>query len=139
MTSVWVVQVGEYSDKYIAGIFSTEKVANDYASTFSSLNYGEQAHVEEYDLNDTFDKGSVYWRVEFLPDSSRFEEGVSTERYEELPEGVVPGAVERQTATYWEPGYYQDVVYIQHPDAQVAIKIAADKVAQFRAERAGIT
>ncbi len=46
MSTVWLVEQGEYSDYHVAGIFSTEMQAREFASHYKS-----DAGVREYELN----------------------------------------------------------------------------------------
>ncbi len=54
---VWLVRCGCYSDQWIAGAFSTEQKADEFAEAYNGQNGGDDAGVEEYELD-----------VEFIPD-----------------------------------------------------------------------
>lgn len=47
---VYIVEYGEYSDRYIGAVFLDEKKAKDYAKYNRS--FGESGYVSEYDVDD---------------------------------------------------------------------------------------
>jgi hypothetical protein len=68
MSSVWIVEQGEYSDYRVVAIYSTEAAAQKAADTINSGlgPYGDKASIEERTLDPGLDKmneGLVPWRV----------------------------------------------------------------------------
>lgn len=146
MDKVWIVTKGEYSDYRIVRMFSDKGAAERYAKTFSRTQYGEDASVEEWDVDRDFDPQRIYWRVVTYSGghvyAGRDGTGISAHRQEDLPEDVVLNLVADDNArhqwTRMRPGYQQWSVWVQAEEEAKALKIGSDLFAQYKAEKAGI-
>lgn len=137
MDKVWVVTKGEYSDYHIVRIFSNQEQAEKYAATFSRTSYGEAARVEEYPLDGSFDRQSIYWHVIYWHSGWNGKTGRSAKREEELPEKeTLNEVVDLQKKHNWNTPHLG--VWVQADSEDKAYKIGSDLVTQYLAEQQGI-
>lgn len=138
MSKVYVVTSGEYSDYHIVGVTMDEEKAHRIADLLSECDCDE-AHVEEYDA-DEFEK---QWKDETVifrgcldrhwGKSNPVYAFVTYEQNEkalDYPLGVVSHFRDKLNDFY--------KVYVRAKDREHAIKIAEDKIAEYRAQEEGI-
>jgi len=123
---VYVITKGDYSDYHICAVATNQAKARMLAEFYSSKY--EPAEVEEYDTKDVPDitEGKTVYRIKFDPS------GNAVDVYDESPEywNNQPSEYKRL------PGYVNVTVLAKSMEA--AIKIGAEKRAQFLAERMGL-
>lgn len=137
MSKVYVVTSGEYSDYHIIGVTMDEEKAHRIADLLSN-NYSDEAYVEEYDT-DEFEK---QWKDETVifrcclnhrwasHAVNAFMIYEQDEKKIDYPLGVVTHFRDKLNDFY--------NVYVRAKDREHAIKIAEDKIAEFRANEEGI-
>jgi hypothetical protein len=58
MKKVYIVTSGDYSEYRIEAVFTTNELAEDYV-----LHNGVDYEIEEYDVDEPFERGDVLWKV----------------------------------------------------------------------------
>jgi hypothetical protein len=135
--SVYIVTQGSYSDYHIAAVFSNKSMAEAWvALKQGNARFSDPYEIEKWPLDATVDVGLVAhgrrnWRC-YLWDSggSWLSPGViQVEATDDQVGDVVHDPTGRNA--HWS-------VNVEATDAKHAIKIAAEKFSQARAELAGI-
>lgn len=58
MKKVYIVTSGNYSEYHIEAVFTTKELAEDYV-----IHNGVDYDIEEYDVDEPFERGDVLWKV----------------------------------------------------------------------------
>jgi competence CoiA-like predicted nuclease len=129
----YIVTQGSHSDYTIAAIFANKEMAEQHIATASKLathhNFND---VEEWEVNSTLPPHRVSYRVQIDLDgevvykTSDVEWSPTDEPVENVQESYLSGA--RETS-FWA---------ISYRGFDVATKAARDKLAQWKAEQAGL-
>ena len=156
MASVWIVEKGEYSDRNIRGVFSSEEKAKEFVAIYWTPDKTKmQEYASAYDITEyELDKESSH-PGEFPYKVILCEEGASIQPGFGRRGGISPGASARRMDS--DPGWEHIRAYgwASHGDERCtdeesrilitecwardeehAIKIAADRRAEFLARRA---
>jgi hypothetical protein len=145
---VWIVTRGEYSDYHIEAVFSTEERADNFARLISSRY--EEASAEEWDLDEPWAAQELYFWDCTIEDYQW--DGAVTGKITPLPDEadvvIRPDSEDTEGVRVVAyrgiqfPGYDKlpphYLVGVRAMDKKVALKIARDKVAQYKAEKEGI-
>ena len=145
MNKVYVICVGEYSDRDIYGVTLDREKAYRWVKRFNADNKWQGAEVEEHELDDFCDDRFVYY-VKVMENG---ETETYTDDYKEDSESNYCH-INEVMETYdhvWETrdGHYRSVgkvyghcVYVKAEDKEHALKTAHDLIAKHKAEKAGI-
>lgn len=133
---VYVITMGEYSDKYNYGVTFDKEKAERYVKRFNANNKWQSACVEEHEL-DAWDDDRLTFYVVLKKDEITAETtDIEDDLYELKPYKEffrtgpnIMDYVERQT------GFF---IYVKAKDIEHAVKIACDLVAEYKAREAGI-
>lgn len=126
--TVYVVEQGCYSDRYIVGVFSSEEKAAQYCALNNKADYTyDDCDYSAYDLDEWEEEGKVtpVWVYRAYQDASGWQ--VSFERVLSLKE------VRKMPST--NNGFW---IALKSPDEEKAKKIMYDKLAERKAREAGI-
>lgn len=129
MDKVWLVTCGEYSGYFIDKAFTSEAAADAYATHLNKEKFHSRCRVEDFDLDSEFDPERKYWQVEDGPPTTARETGY-VPNHNDLGRVRVRQNLEARTKSLY--------VLITADTEEAAIKIAAEKFAQYKAEKAGI-
>lgn len=139
MGKVYVVTSGKYSDYHIIGVTMDEEKANRIADLLST-NYYDEANVEPYDT-DEFEK---QWKDETVIFHCQLD---NRRRYaNHRVNAFIPYGQDEKMLDYplGVVHHFRDEIndfyriYVRAKDIEHAIKIAEDKIAEFRAQEEGI-
>lgn len=125
---VWIVQEGDYSDKCIIGVFSTETKAGEYIKAKQVTNELVSYSCSGYDLDESKIPESIWFVVDECGEIT-----VSDDEYDTLPEGFGTDAKGDYRIKEW--------CYIRvhfNLDREVMEKAVRDKYAFFKAQKEGI-
>ena len=134
---VYVITMGEYSDKYNFGVTLDKEKAERFVGRFNAANKWQDADVEEHELDDWDDDRLTYFvivkrtevKAETVDAAGRdINEVKPYIEFLRTGQGIF-GYEERQT------GY---AVYVKAKDTEHAAKIACDLVAEYKAREAGL-
>ena len=130
---VYVVTSGEYSEYHIVGITLDKQVAETFVNSKNATKgeYGSEFHLEEYETDDfqMIKEGCKPYKACFYGNENGDRWCWATERelsYQDV--GVV------KTDYH---GDYEVIVFAKDEDH--ALKIGAEKVAEYKARKEGIT
>ena len=118
---VYVITKGVYSDYHICAVTSNKKTAEILRKTYSE-NSWDDAKIEEWDLNGDPEEIRIMFRVVFgnIETTCEFDE------------------YENREAIYCPKGSGVITVYVRAKDKESAIKIAAERKAEYLARKEGI-
>ena len=133
---VYIITMGEYSDKYNFGVTLDKEKAESYVERFNAENKWKSAYVEEHEMDDWDDDRLIFYVV-VKRDGVKAEAtdyATDTNNVKPYMEYFRTGPrlfdiKEKQT------GYY---VYVKAKDNDHAVKIACDLVAEYKAREAGL-
>ena len=142
MSSVWVVQKGQYSDKHIITICSSYEKAKDIATLFVSRNFDgeiyEEPDIIEWELDKfspIFYEGQKLYKCwqHFNDKELKDKAGVEIQNFDDYGEfSYVSSTTEIEKVGC---NLYAEVVA---EDKNHALKIFSDKVAEYIANREGL-
>lgn len=132
---IYVITEGSYSDYHICAVTDDPKKAELFKKRYDT--YWSEATIEEYDTDDCnrilkdFDPNRLPYSVLFTNKGEVYPRGCCRENHENF----VPKVEVLQDILY---GGERIRVYLYAPDEKAAVKIAAEKRAQFLVEREGL-
>lgn len=134
---IYIITMGRYSDYHICAVATDEKQAEKLAKMYS--NNFDTAGVEEYDTEEYLDRLAAF-DDNRLPYSVNFnDKGEVISVWRQGTDGFEPRIQER-TRKYSHLFDGERLrVYIYAPNEEAAVKIAAEKRAEYLAKKEAIT
>ncbi len=121
---VYIICIGEYSDRHIDRVMSDKKTAYDWVARYNNYTTWQKAEIEEFEV----DGEATDYRLPF------FVSIYGTEVTAELSEASY--ADFNNVCRDFFGGYY---VYVKANSPDQAKKIGCDLIAEYKAREAGIT
>lgn len=124
MTTIYVVNSGEYSDYGIDGVFSTREKAEQYMQAFKKEGYGGYNDIDEMELDQwlsEIDKGLLLYQVMMYRSGNVY-------RIERSNHPAwATDKVHWMTHGYWNPPEPWANFYVWAKDEQCAVKVANER------------
>lgn len=136
MSKVYIVTSGDYSSYRILAVFSTRKMAKAYCDLYNRAGHYNKADYEPWDLDgeqELVQSGGLWWTVAFDGGGDVINSYASVEK-----KGAEVSMKDKYYLIGRSPSNALVVTGIVAPDKESAIKVAAERRAQFLAEREGI-
>jgi hypothetical protein len=138
--NVWVVERGQYSDRHIVRIFSTQAAADAYTKHMNRPGYeSDNCTVAEFTVDTDYDRDQALWLVRII-ETRGVADPISIEPVD--GEWYGSDAYDAQTKMhYWfYPRRHAEewTTYVNAPDEERAAKIAYDRLAEWKAAHAGV-
>lgn len=128
MAKCWIIEQGSYSDYRVVGIFTSQENAERICALINEKETWDKASVRERILDPAIaqlNDGLSRYLVQFTHDGRADVEPKSPIDSDENPESEM----------HWNTG---DIYFVFAKSAEHALKIGADRHAQWAAEKAGI-
>ena len=159
---VYIVEEGEYSDKYVVGVFSTKEKANEYVAMRKFTdNYDECYIIREWKVDEVYNNKSVNlillnneiynfdslsFQIDWLYDMFEY----CTDRVIEVTKDYIENYFKEYNSTFNEdvdlmfndekinlPIYIvKGVIY--NPNKDVMKKVVYDSIIKYKAEKEGL-
>ena len=129
---IYVITKGCYSDYHICAVATDPEQAEKLAKIFSDRY--DEADVEEFDTEAAVDltRGRIPWELTFTTTGNM---RYGPRNMAENTDAFEPG-IRVSPATPWSPERL--IVSVYAPNEEAAVKIAAEKRAEFLTQRAGL-
>ena len=159
---VYVVEEGEYSGRYVVGVFSTKEKANEYVEMLEFTDdYDESYTIHEWEVdevhnnecvnlillnNEIYNFNSLRFQIDWLYDMFEY----CTDRVIEVTKDCIENYFKEHMSTFNEdvdlmfddkkinlPMYIvKGVIY--NPNKEIMKKVVYDSIAKYKAEKEGL-
>lgn len=129
--TIYVVEIGEYSDRYVAAVYTSRESAERYCALCNGDDdYGE-CTLTEFEADEPVINGEIHLQYRFRISDCDSRPSEYTDVFMLSPK--------RQNRAYsWSYDRVRVDVYLTKNDPELAFKIGKDMIAKYKAEKEGI-